>query len=101
MASYKLSAKADDDLDRLYEYGIINFGLAAADYYYDGMISRFLELAENPLLWQKVDYIRVGYHRSVYGSNSIYYCIEGKDIIIMRILGRENSNSLHDEKWNY
>lgn len=90
MASYKLNAKADEDLSRLYEYGILTFGLDTADRYYDGLIQRFGELVKSPLLWQSVDDIRAGYRRSVYGSHSIYYRIEGKEIIIMRILGKED-----------
>ena len=34
MASYKLSEKADDDLDRLYEYGIIHILLHRGLEYY-------------------------------------------------------------------
>ena len=48
MASYRLSEKADEDLSRLYEYGILHYGQERADRYYNGLIERFEELAENP-----------------------------------------------------
>lgn len=51
MASYRLSEKADEDLSRLYEYGITHFGQDRADRYYDGLIERFEQLAENPRLY--------------------------------------------------
>lgn len=50
MAGCRLSEKADEDLSRLYEYGIIHHGRERADRYYNGLINRFEELAENPRL---------------------------------------------------
>ena len=94
MASYRLSQTADEDLDRLYEYGVLTFGLEQADRYYDGLIQRFQELVEAPRLWQAVDHICAGYRRSVYGSHSIYYRIDGDAIEIMRILGHEDTKTL-------
>ena len=93
MASYRLSQTADEDLDRLYEYGVLTYGLEQADHYYDGSIQRFHELVETPRLWQAVDHIRAGYRRSVYGSHSIYYRIDGDAIEIMRILGHEDTKT--------
>ncbi len=91
MASYSLNEDADEDLDRLYEHGVLTFGLIQADNYYDGLIQRFHELVETPRLWQAVDHIRVGYRRSVYGSHSIYYRTDGDNVEIMRILGHEDT----------
>ncbi len=51
----------------------------------------FLKLAENPYLWQAVDSIRIGYRRSVYVSDSIYYRIDGNTVEIMRILGSQDA----------
>ncbi len=46
MGSYKLSEAAEDDLRELYRYGVLSFGPVVADKYYDGLISRFEEIAE-------------------------------------------------------
>ena len=77
MVTFKLNEEAEDDLERLYEHGILCFGLAQADLYYDGLIEHFYKLAKNPYLWQAVDSIRIGYRRGVYVSDSIYYRIAG------------------------
>ncbi len=90
MASYRLNEKALADLDRLYEHGILTFGLRIADEYYDELIARMQEIAKTPLLYPAVDDIREGYRRSVCGSHSIYYRIDPDEIVIMRILGRED-----------
>ena len=50
MVTYKLNEVADEDLDHLYEYGVLCFGQDQADRYFDGLIKRFYELADNPKL---------------------------------------------------
>ncbi len=89
MVCYRLSDKACTDLYRLYEYGVRTFGLQQADKYYDGIIARFQELADNPRRYPAVDHIRKGYRRSVFGVHSIYYTILDDEILITRVLGRE------------
>ena len=90
MGSYELSEAAEDDLRELYRYGILTFGLAVADKYYDGLISRFEEIAEHPRLYQAIDAIRHGYRRSVYGVHSLYYRITPEGVTIIRILRGQN-----------
>jgi hypothetical protein len=41
IVGYKLNQEAEEDLDHLYEHGILFFGLGQADRYYDGLIKRF------------------------------------------------------------
>jgi len=93
MAKYKLSAAADQDFEKLFEYGINNFGLSQAKSYVDGLIIHFQSIAENPLHYQAVDNIRKGYRRSVYGKHAIYYVASNDCIDIMRILRAENLNT--------
>ena len=71
MASYRLNREALADLDRLYEYGVLTFGLRQADAYFDGIVTRFEEIAEQPEFYPAIDRIRQGYRRSVYKSHSI------------------------------
>lgn len=94
MVNYKLSKEADEDLSRLFDYGIDQFGLEQARSYIDGMKQRFSELTENPRLWQAVDSIRTGYRRSVYRAHSIYYRIDSDEIMIIRVLGRQDPKKL-------
>ena len=75
MASYRLSDRALKDLDRLYEHGILSFGLSLADEFYDGLIARFQAIADQPSLYPASDDIREGYRRSVCGAHSIYFRI--------------------------
>ncbi|MCP4383047.1 MAG: type II toxin-antitoxin system RelE/ParE family toxin [Hyphomicrobiales bacterium] len=93
MERYKLSKDAEDDLKRLYRHGVLAFGLARADQYFDALFERFDQLAENPLLYRAVDDIRPGYRRSACGAHAIYYRITAGTVEIMRILGRENPDT--------
>ena len=90
MAVYDLSEKALDDLDRLYEYGVLTFGLGPADDYYDGLLLRFQEIAQSPRLYPAVDHINEGYRMSVFKAHSIYYRITDQGVYIVRLLGRED-----------
>lgn len=60
MANYRLSAAADDDLDRLYIYGVLNFGLEQTESYTAGLIEHCERVADAPLLYQAVDDVREG-----------------------------------------
>ena len=100
MASYRLTKAADDDLDRLFVFGFATFGLEQADAYVTGLYECFDELCASPKRWPAVTHIRAGLRRCVYGSHSIYYRIDPAEIVIMRILGRENpSKQLIKDEW--
>lgn len=91
MASYRLSPNAQDDLERIWFYGLEHWGVAEADRYIEALFDRFSELAEQPRLYPAVDEIREGYRRSVCGSDSIYYRIASDAVEIMAILGQQDT----------
>ena len=90
MGNYRLSENAKADLTRLYRRGLREYGEAQADKYYEAFFERFEQLSEQPLLYQAVDNIRPGYRRSVCGSDSIYYRIDGETVEIMAIIGQQD-----------
>ena len=92
MGNYKLTPEAEEDLYRIWSRGVREYGEEQADKYYYDFIERFEQIAEQPYLYQAVDYIRKGYRRSVCGVDSIYYRIEGNTVEIMNILGRQDTN---------
>ncbi|WP_198246229.1 type II toxin-antitoxin system RelE/ParE family toxin [methane-oxidizing endosymbiont of Gigantopelta aegis] len=90
MGTYRLSAEAEADLRRIWLYGFHEYGETHADKYYNGLIEHFEKIADQPYLYQAVDYIREGYRRSVYGADSIYYRINSDVVEIMAIIGRQD-----------
>jgi toxin ParE1/3/4 len=90
MASYRLSKLAEDDIRRIYRFGIETFGQRQADLYFDALFEQLDKIATSPTIYQAMESIRPGYRRCVFGSHTIYYRIDGTAVSIMRILGREN-----------
>jgi len=75
MAKYKLSNIAKEDLIRIHHYGVKTFGIAQADKYFDDFF---------------IDFIKIGYRRCVYGSDSIYFRVNNNIVEIMTIIGRQD-----------
>lgn len=90
MASYRLSPKAAADLECIWLYGLQHWGVTQADKYIEALYQRFSELVNNPRQYPAVDEIYRGYRRSVCGSDSIYYRIDGADVEIMAVIGRQD-----------
>ena len=89
MANYRLSQEAEDDLYRIWLYGLETFGQRQADSYYDAFFDRFEAIANNPYQYPEADE-RPSYRKSVCGVDTIYYRIEVDTIIMIRVLGRQD-----------
>ena len=89
MANYRLSQEAEDDLYRIWLYGLETFGQRQADSYYDAFFDRFEAIANNPYQYPEADE-RPSYRKSVCGVDTIYYRIESDVVMIIRILGRQD-----------
>lgn len=90
MANYRLSKTAKEDLIRIHHYGTEKFGESQADKYFDSFYNYFDIIAQRPLAFESVDFIRKGYRRCVCGSDSIYYRIKDNVVEIMTIIGRQD-----------
>lgn len=93
MANYRLSETAKEDLIRIYRYGARKFGERQADKYFDSFYNYFEIIAQRPLSFESVDFIKKGYRRCVCGSDSIYYRIKDDVVEIMTIIGRQDVES--------
>lgn len=94
MGSYKLSEEATTDLVRIHQWGVRTHGEVQADLYFAAFFERFEELAAQPLLYPVASDIRQGYRRSVCGTDSIFYRVEGDTVEIMAIIGQQDA-----EEW--
>ncbi len=90
MAKYRLSKVAKEDLIRIHQYGVEQFGVKQADKYYYSFFNYFEIIAQNPLSFEAIDYIKPGYRRCICGSDSIYYKLTGDSVDIMTIVGRQD-----------
>lgn len=94
MTNYKLSNEAKEDLIRIHQYGVEQFGEAQADKYFNAFFECFSLISQRPFSFPAVDYIKKGYRRCVCGVDSIYYKINDKQIEIMVIIGRQDINNI-------
>ncbi|MFT5663600.1 MAG: toxin ParE1/3/4 [Gammaproteobacteria bacterium] len=89
---YRLREAAAEDLIQIALYSFENFGLERSEKYRDKLKKQFAVIASNSLRFVSVDYIKMDYHQSVCGSHSIYYRIEKKGVLILRILGQQDTS---------
>jgi toxin ParE1/3/4 len=97
MANYQLTNKAEAELERIYEYSILNFGLKVAQNYFSGLHDYFTLLANNPSWGNDYSFIKNGLLRYEYRSHSIYYQKTKIGILIIRVLGGKQDPALHIE----
>ena len=94
MSNYKLSNVAQEDLIRIHQFGVKQFGIKQADLYFEKYFTYFDLIAEQPFTFESVDYIKEGFRRCVCGVDSIYYRIEIDMVEIMTIVGRQDPDRI-------
>lgn len=90
MANYKLSLAAKDDLERIYFWGLEQFGEHQADLYLQAFFSQFDLIAQSPNRYPKAVDTRAGYRRSICGRDVIYFRIVEGIVEITAILGKQD-----------
>ncbi|MDO6803489.1 type II toxin-antitoxin system RelE/ParE family toxin [Wenyingzhuangia sp. 1_MG-2023] len=94
MAKYKLSNTAKEDLVRIHHYGVEKLGMTQADKYFNSFFKYFEIIAQRPFSFESIDFIKEGYRRCAYGSDSIYYRINNDVVEIMAIIGKQDLNNI-------
>ena len=87
---YLISKEAKDDLKRIYHFGYLEFDEQQTDDYFHRFFAAFQKMANNPLHYESVDHIRLGYRRYPYNSDTIYYRLNNTKVEIMAILGGQD-----------
>ena len=90
MFRYSLNVEAEEDLTRIFEYGISRFGIIQAYKYYDMIFDCFSKIASNPFLFPNAIQYREGYRYCVCGVDTIFYKINADEIKVMAIIGRQD-----------
>ena len=90
MDNYKVSNEAKEDLIRIRQFGVVNFGVRQADQYFNAFFDYFDRIAKNPFSFESVDYIRNGYRRCPCGSDTIYFRLNNDIVEIMAIVGMQD-----------
>jgi toxin ParE1/3/4 len=96
MATYRLSAEAEADLDGIVEYTIETWSQAQSDRYLIQLRTRCQQLADTPQLDRTFDEVRPGLLRANQGSHMILYRRDfGAGIRVVRVLHQRMSLEEH------
>lgn len=95
MENYELSKLAANDLDRIYEYGILTFGLPQAQKYLLGLYDLLQILGENKFFGRSAENLAPNLRKIEYYSDVIYYLPNDKGIYVARIIGKWMDASNH------
>ena len=95
MPEYRLSKRAESDIGEIAYYTIEQFGIEQARTYRDSMNACFNSIVENPKLGKKVNHIRKGYRCFIHQSHAIFYKMERRDILIIRVLHQAKFAQFH------
>jgi len=90
---YKLSNEAKEDLIRIHQCGIGEFGLKLANKYFNEFFDCFDRISENPFAFELVNHIRDAYRTCPCGVDTIYFRINNNKVEIMAIVGKQDLNS--------
>ncbi len=95
MAVYRLSRKAATDLNGIYEYTIVNFGLAQAQNYLNGLHDCCGNLARQPTLGRQANQLAPELRRYEHRSHVVFYVLEEDSVTIVRVLHKSMDARRH------
>ena len=95
MAVYKLSGKASGDVEDIYEFTIVHFGIEQARKYLHGLGDCFKALAEYPLQGRAADELASELRRYEYQSHVEFYREEEQYTLIVRVLHKSMEFARH------
>jgi toxin ParE1/3/4 len=95
MAEFRLSPRAQRDLDGIFDYTVAQWGLPQALRYTDLIASACVDLAQAPQQAPSCAHIRPGYRRRNVEQHVIYFRTTSYGIAIFRILHQRMDAARH------
>lgn len=86
MRRIRKHALAESDLMDIWQYTFERWDAAQADEYLDDLDDGIQQLAENPEMGVKRDYVREGYRVLFVNSHAVYYTVTSSTIHVIRVL---------------
>lgn len=90
MYRYHLSIKAEQDIVRIFEFGLRKFGLDQTNNYYALLFECFNKIASNPFMFPVETKYNDIEHFCVCGVDTIYYNVNGDKVEIITMIGRQD-----------
>lgn len=95
MAEYRLTPRAQRDLEEVFDHSVATWGLAQAMHYTDLIAAACAALADAPLQAPGCDFIRPGYRRRSVARHVIYFRPTEYGIAVIRILHQRMDAARH------
>lgn len=95
MGEYRISPRAERDLEEIWLYSQGRWSAEQADRYAGALIDMIEALAADPEKGRRIDDIRPGYRKQAAGSHVIFYRQARPGIEIVRILHQRMNVSAH------
>ena len=95
MGVYKISEQGDEDIEKMYEYGIETFGLKQAQDYFFQVHDLFQDLADNSHIGRDVSEYKPYLKRFNFKAHSIFYISTDTGVLIVRVLGKRMDFGQH------
>lgn len=83
---YQISAKATEDLEKIWLYTFEHWSLEQADRYFKLIIEEIEYLAKNPKSGKSIHFVRKEYRMAKVKSHLIFYKTENNLVSVIRIL---------------
>jgi len=86
MLKLKLSPKAINDLEEVYEYTLSNWGTKQAEKYQDELFEQMTRIAHDSQIGSTYLFSKGNYQKFKINKHLIFYRIENEDLVVVRIL---------------
>ncbi|MCR4377561.1 MAG: type II toxin-antitoxin system RelE/ParE family toxin [Rhodospirillales bacterium] len=83
--AYRLSPRAESDLEEIWLYTFKNWSLKQADRYHNAIVEAFEDLAAGDKTGRPVD-IREGYFKHAVGAHLVFYRFDEAGLVVIRVL---------------
>lgn len=94
-SEYRLTPKARNDMESIWQYSIQRWGLNQTERYIDALTTTFTLLAKRPQSGRPCDNIRTGYRKYSVTRHVIYYRKTDYGIEVIRVLHDRMSAPKH------
>ena len=95
MRRFRVTARAQADLDKIADYSLHTWGKAQAMRYMQALEKRFQWLADNPKLGRARDEVAQGYRSFRQGSHIVFYTVNRDAVHIIAVLHQSMDVDAH------
>ena len=94
MRTLRFTNQAESDLTGIYEYGVRQYGVRAAESYMQMLGDKFAQMTEFPGLFPVFNGLDSDYRKAVVEKHTIYFRSGPDEVVVVRVIGRQTTEQL-------